>query len=89
MKRIIFTGLLLATMGTTGVSAKNLTVSEPGSTENVQCVTTKVTYSTCVVDGCTVKYKHTSYYLLGCIYLYTVTCEVSRTCGGGGGSENF
>ena len=87
MKKIIFTGLLLATLGTAEVTAKDFANVKVETQEAAQFLFTyKVTYSTETVGGCVISYKHTTKYFLGCP-LYTITCEIGRDCSGTGGGE--
>ncbi|AZA98534.1 hypothetical protein EG359_02455 [Chryseobacterium joostei] len=86
MKKIIFTGVLLAALGTTGVSANSLTATanaNPKSEMSTQCFYYCTTYTTQKEGDCTVTYKHVTKYFLG-IAICTKTTVCSKTCTGGG-----
>jgi hypothetical protein len=85
MKKTLFAGLLLATMGTATMSANTISNAQPETAQT--CV---VTYVTKKVNGCTVTYKVTTKYFF-CIPICQTKCEVKRVCGGDGtgSGENF
>lgn len=85
MKKTIFAGLLLATMGTTTMNASTITNSQPETTQT----TCRVTYVTETVNGCVITYKVTTYYFL-CIPICSSKCVVKKVCDGGNeGGETF
>ncbi|MCY0977960.1 hypothetical protein PGH12_16505 [Chryseobacterium wangxinyae] len=85
MKKTLFAGLLLATMGTATLNANTISNNQPETTQT--CIV--VTYIKVTENKCTVTYKVSTPYFL-CIPLTCLAtkCEISRVCDGGGGTEN-
>jgi hypothetical protein len=83
MKKTLFAGLLLATMGTATMNANTISNAQPESTQT----TIVVSYVTVTEGNCQVTYKVSTPYLF-CIPLTCLAtrCEVKRVCGGTGGT---
>jgi len=83
MKKTLFAGLLLATLGTANISAKTLKVAEP---EITQCYRETTCVITVKEGKCTVTYKVTKTYFL-CFLICENRTEVKRDCTGGGNGD--
>ncbi|GEN66344.1 hypothetical protein [Chryseobacterium rhizosphaerae] len=84
MKKTLFAGLLLATLGTANISAKTQSIQEP---ETAQCYRQVCTVITVKEGNCNVTYKVTTTYFL-CFVVCEKRTEIKRDCSGGG-NGNF
>ncbi|UTX49037.1 hypothetical protein [Chryseobacterium sp. MA9] len=84
MKKTLFAGLLLATLGTANISANTLNIKDA---ETAQCYRQVCTIITVKEGNCTVTYKVTKTYFL-CFVVCEKRTEVKRDCSGGG-NGNF
>lgn len=83
MKKMLFAGFLLATIGTATMSAKTTSNAQPTTVQS--CV---ITYITETQGNCVVTYKVCKYYCCGIeVTCLTKKCEIKRVCGGTGGGE--
>lgn len=83
MKKTLFIGLLLTTLGTVSVNAKAITVKQPETVQTFRYVTSVVTET---VGGCKITYKITTKYLL-CFVICVTKSEIKRDCSGQGGGN--
>ncbi|WP_426482944.1 hypothetical protein [Chryseobacterium sp. R2ACT005] len=85
MKKTLFAGLLLATLGTANISAKTHSAKE---IETAQCYRQVCTLITVKEGNCNVTYKVTKTYFL-CFVVCENRTEVKRNCSGGGENGKF